>query len=112
MSKPNGKRYRLETVKAQYSDALGVPDGVVEFEVGPEDNPQVFSFPHPVFTPDDIQRELNNAQGDEASARILLGDQYEACIAAGGDANSIALLYVAIRNEAQDKVSKVRPTRG
>ncbi|MFD5838225.1 hypothetical protein ACFWHV_32450 [Streptomyces collinus] len=112
MSKPNSKRYRLETVKRQYTDALGVPDGRVEFEVGPEDDPQVFSFPHPVFTPDDMQRELNKSEGDEASARILLGDRFEEFIAAGGDVNSVALLYVGIRNEAQDQVSKVRPTKG
>lgn len=113
MSKPNGKRYRLETVKRQYSDALDLPaDGRVEFEVGPEDDPKVFSFPHPIFTPDDMQEQLNEAKGDAASARILLGDQYADFIAAGGDVNHVALLYVGIRNEAQDRVAKVRPTRG
>jgi hypothetical protein len=110
MSKPNGKRYRLETVRRSYVDAVGGER--VEFEVGPEDAPQVFSFPHPIFTPDDMQRELNTAQGDEAGARILLGDQFGEFIAAGGDVNSVMLLYVGIRNEAQDQVSKVRPTRG
>lgn len=110
MSKPNGKRYRLETVKRSYVDAVGGER--VEFEVGPEDAPQVFSFPHPIFTPDAMQRDLNDAQGDEAGARILLGDQYDEFIAAGGEVNSVMLLYVGIRNEAQDKVQKVRPTRG
>ncbi|MEU2740218.1 hypothetical protein ABZ656_33895 [Streptomyces sp. NPDC007095] len=110
MSKPNGKRYRLETVKRSYSEAVGGER--VEFEVGPEDNPQVFSFPHPIFTPDDVQQELNEAKGDEAGARILLGDQYAEFIAAGGDVNSLMLLYVGVRSEAQDKVQKVRPTRG
>ncbi|MEW1867046.1 hypothetical protein AB0420_02410 [Streptomyces caelestis] len=110
MSKPNGKRYRLETVKRSYVDAVGGER--VEFEFGPEDDPRVFSFPHPVFTPDDMQRELAKADGDDASCRILLGDQYDEFIAAGGDVNSVALLYVGLRNEAQDTVSKVRPTRG
>lgn len=110
MSKPNGKRYRLETVKRSYVDAVGGER--VEFEFGPEDDPKVFSFPHPIFTPDDMQKELNDAQGDEAGARILLGDQYGEFIAAGGDVNSVMLLYVGIRNEAQDKVTKVRPTKG
>ena len=110
MSKPNGKRYRLETVKRSYVDAVGGER--VEFEVGPEDDPRVFSFPHPIFTPDDMQQELNEAKGDEAGARILLGDQYPEFIAAGGDVNSVMLLYVGIRNEAQDKVNKVRPTKG
>ncbi|MCX4606993.1 hypothetical protein [Streptomyces mirabilis] len=110
MSKPNGKRYRLETVKRSYVDAVGGER--VEFEVGPEDDPRVFHFPHPIFTPDDMQRELNSAQGDEPGARILLGDQYDEFIAAGGDVNSLMLLYVGIRGEAQDTVQKVRPTRG
>jgi hypothetical protein len=108
MSKPNGKRYRLETVKRSYVEAVGGER--VEFEAGPDD--KVFSFPHPIFTPDEMQRELNTAQGDEAGARILLGEQYDDFIAAGGDVNSLMLLYVGIRNEAQDKVQKVRPTKG
>ncbi|MEV3855050.1 hypothetical protein AB0J38_12075 [Streptomyces sp. NPDC050095] len=108
MSKPNGKRYRLDTVKASYVDAVGGER--VEFEAGPDD--KVFSFPHPIFTPDDMQSDLNNAQGDEAGARILLGDQYDAFVAAGGDTTSLMLLYVGIRNEAQNQVQKVRPTKG
>lgn len=110
MSKPNGKRYRLETVKRSYVDAVGGER--VEFEVGPEDDPQVFSFPHPIFSPDGMQQDLADAKGDEAGARILLGDQYNEFVAAGGDVNSLMLLYVGIRNEAQDRVSKVRPTKG
>ncbi|MFD9282796.1 hypothetical protein ACFWD7_36980 [Streptomyces mirabilis] len=110
MSKPNGKRYRLETVRRSYADAVGGER--VEFEVGPEDEPTVFSFPHPIFTPDEMQQELNEAKGDEAGARILLGDQYPEFLAAGGDVNSVMLLYVGIRNEAQDKVQRVRPTKG
>jgi len=110
MSKPNGKRYRLETVRRSYVDAVGGER--VEFEVGPEDDARVFSFPHPVFTPDDMQRELNDARGDEAGARILLGDQFEEFIAAGGNVNDVMLLYIGVRNEAQDQVAKVRPTKG
>jgi hypothetical protein len=110
MSKPNGKRYRLETVRRSYVDAVGGER--VEFEVGPDDT--VFSFPHPVFAPDDVNKGLNDVQGegDEASARVLLGDQYDAFIAAGGDPTSVMLLYVGVRNEAQDTVAKVRPTKG
>jgi hypothetical protein len=110
MTQPNKRRYRLETVKRSYVEAVGGER--VEFEFGPEDDPRVFSIPHPIFTPDDMQRELNKAEGDEASCRILLGDQFDEFIAVGGDVNSLALLYVGIRNEAQDKVGKVRPTKG
>lgn len=112
MSKPNARRYRLETVKRQYADAVGSPDGRVEFEVGPEDKPAVFSFPHPLFTPDEMQQKLNEAKGDGESARILLGDQLDDFLAAGGDVNSVALLYMGLRTETQDHVQKVRPTKG
>ncbi|MFE9300517.1 hypothetical protein [Streptomyces sp. NPDC006856] len=108
MSKPGKARYRLETVKRSFVDALGGED--IEFEQGPDD--KVFSFPHPVFMPDEMQKEINKGEGDDASARALLGDQYPDFIAAGGDVNALALLYVSIRNEAQDKVQRVRPTKG
>jgi hypothetical protein len=108
MSKPGKARYRLESVKRSYADAVGGER--VEFEVGPENT--VFSFPHPMFADDDMQRELNNAQGDVAGARILLGDDYDVFIEAGGDPNALMLLYVGVRADAQDTVNKHRPTRG
>jgi hypothetical protein len=107
MSKPNGKRYRLETVRRSYADAVGGED--VEFEVG---DGKVFTFPHPLFTPDDMQQQLAEAKGDQAGARILLGDQWDAFVEAGGDATSLMLLHVAVRNESQDTVQRVRPTKG
>ncbi|MFI9600324.1 hypothetical protein ACIHCX_10665 [Streptomyces sp. NPDC052043] len=107
MSKPGKARYKLESVRASYADAVG--GDRVEFEVG---DGQVFTFPHPIFTPDHMQRELDSAKGDEAGARILLGDQWAAFVDAGGEANSLMLLYVAVRNEATDTVQKHRPTRG
>jgi hypothetical protein len=65
-----------------------------------------------VFAPPAMNKALAEADGDDAGARILLGDRYQEFIDAGGDVNSLMLLYVGIRNEAQDQVSKVRPTRG
>lgn len=108
MSKPNAKRYRLESVKRSYAEAVGGER--VEFEVGPEN--KVFSFPHPIFAEDDEQRELDAAEGDKGKARVLLGDQFDDFIKAGGDANGLMLLYVAVRAEAQDTVTKHRPTKG
>ncbi|MGW0015527.1 hypothetical protein ACWDVX_37985 [Streptomyces tendae] len=110
MSKPNRKRYKLESVRRSYAEALDVPDERVEFEVGPSDD--VFWFPHPVFTSDAMQKDIDAAEGDEGKARVLLGDQYEMFLAAGGQANDVALLYVAVRNEATDIMQKHRPTRG
>ncbi|MCU8589921.1 hypothetical protein [Streptomyces sp. A13(2022)] len=109
MSKPNRKRYKLESVRRSYRDALDVPDERVEFEV---DDDHVFSFQHPVFTSDADQRRIDEADGDEGKARVLLGDQWAAFIDANGDPNDVALLYVAVRNEATDVMQKHRPTRG
>lgn len=109
MSKPNAKRYRLETVRRSYADALGVPDERVEFEVG---DGKVFHFPHPVFMDSSKNKALNEADGDEAGARILLGDQWQAFLDAGGDPNSLMLLFVGVRAESQDTMQKHRPTRG
>jgi hypothetical protein len=110
MSKPNGKRYRLESVRRSYADALGVPDERVEFEVGPDN--KVFHFPHPVFMDSAMSKTLSEADGDEAGARILLGDQWDEFVKAGGEANSLMLLFVGIRAESQDTMQKHRPTKG
>ncbi|EPH40848.1 hypothetical protein ABT390_36555 [Streptomyces aurantiacus] len=107
MSKPNRKRYKLEAVRSSYAEAVG--GEAVEFEVG---DGKVFSFPHPMFASDEEQRALDDAEGDHGKARVLLGDQYEAFGKAGGDDNSVMLLYVAVRAEAQDTVQRHRPTRG
>lgn len=108
MGKPNARRFRLESVKASYAEAVGGER--VEFEVGPEN--KVFSFPHPIFADDEEQRALDDAEGDRGKARVLLGDQWDAFVKAGGDPNGLMLLYVAVRAEAQDTVTKHRPTRG
>lgn len=109
MSKPNRKRYVLESVRRSYAEALDVPDERVEFEVG---DGKVFHVPHPIFMPSAMQKELNASEGDEAGARILLGDQWQEFIDAGGDATSLILLYTAVRAESQDTVQKHRPTKG
>lgn len=107
MSKPNGRRYKLETVRASYVDAVGGEQ--VEFEVGPD--AKVFSFLHPMLADDDFQRDFDQADGDRARARLLLGDEYDAFVKAGGDANSLILLYVGVRNEMADTLGKHRPPR-
>lgn len=108
MSKPNGKRYKLETVRRSYVEAVG--GDRVEFEVG--DPPQVLSIPHPMFMDDATQKQVDGAEGDEGKARALLGDQWEAFVQAGGDANSLMLLFLAVQGDARDTVQRVRPPRG
>lgn len=106
MSKPSKARFKLSAVKASYAEAVG--GELVEVET---DDGKVWTFPHPLFTPDDLAKEIDAAEGDEARARILLGDQWGEFIKSGGDANGLMLVYVAARSEMQDTLTKHRPTK-
>ncbi|NGO68229.1 hypothetical protein [Streptomyces boncukensis] len=106
MSKPSKSRYKLSAVKASYAEAVG--GELVEVET---DDGKVFTFPHPMFTTDDLAREIDAAEGDEAKARVLLGDQWSDFVKSGGDANGLMLVYVAARIDMQDMMQKHRPTK-
>lgn len=107
MGKPNKSRYKLSAVRRSYAEAVGGDQVEVETDDG-----KVFSFPHPMFTSDDLAREIDDAEGDVGKARVLLGgDQYEDFVKSGGDPNSLMLVYVAARIDMQDTMQKHRPTR-
>lgn len=106
MSKPNKSRYKLSAVKASYCEAVGGERVEVETDDG-----KVFSFPHPLFTDDDLAKDIDAAEGDGAKARVLLGDQWSDYVKSGGDANSLMLVYVAARSDMQDTLTKHRPTK-
>lgn len=107
MSKPSRSRYRLSAVRASYAEAVG--GELVEVET---DDGKVYSFPHPLFTDDDIARRIDAAEGDEGKARVLLGDQWPDFVKSGGTANDLMLTYVAARSEMQDTLGRHRPTKG
>ncbi|OUD02571.1 hypothetical protein [Streptomyces swartbergensis] len=106
MSKPGKARYRLSAVKASYEEAVGGSEVEVETDDG-----KVYTFPHPLFTDDDTAKAIDAAEGDGAKARVLLGDQWDAFVKSGGDANGLMLVYVAARSEMQDTLGKHRPTK-
>lgn len=106
MSKPNKKRYKLSTIKAQFAEAVGGED--VEFEL---DDGEVLTFPHPLFADDDWSKAVDEAEGSADKARAMLGDeQYEKFKAQGGVDNDIALLFLAVQQDSQGQVKR-RPTR-
>ncbi|ESU46501.1 hypothetical protein K7395_24705 [Streptomyces filamentosus] len=106
MSKPNKARFRLSAVKASYAEAVG--GELVEVET---DDGKTYTFPHPLFTDDQRNKELEAAEGDSGKARVLLGDQWDAYMKSGGDANGLMLVYMAVRAESQDTMGKHRPPR-
>lgn len=106
MSKPNRARFKLSAVKRSYAEAVG--GELVEVET---DDGKVFTFPHPLFTEDDLARQIDAAEGDVGKAHVLLGEQYDPFMQSGGDANSLMLVYVAARSEMQDTLGRHRPTR-
>ncbi|MFJ2113123.1 MULTISPECIES: hypothetical protein [unclassified Streptomyces] len=106
MSKPNKARFRLSAVKASYAEAVG--GELVEVET---DDGKVFTFPHPLFADDDTNKAIDAAEGDAGKARVLLGDQWDAYVKSGGDANGLMLCFLAVRAEMQDTMGKHRPPR-
>ncbi|AZM57631.1 hypothetical protein DMA15_12705 [Streptomyces sp. WAC 01529] len=106
MSKPNRARFKLSAVKRSYAEAVG--GELVEVET---DDGKVFTFPHPLFTEDDLARQIDAAEGDVGKAHVLLGEAYDDFMKSGGDANSLMLVYVAARSEMQDTLGRHRPTR-
>ena len=106
MSKPGKARYKLSAVKRSYEEAVGGSEIEIETDDG-----KVFAIPHPLFTSDDLAREVDAAEGDGAKARVLLGDQWDDYVKSGGDANGLMLVYLAARTEMQDTITKHRPTK-
>ncbi|MFF7365616.1 hypothetical protein [Streptomyces sp. NPDC008125] len=106
MSKPGKARYRLSAVKASYAEAVG--GDTVEVET---DDGKIYTFPHPLFADDETNRQIDAADGDAGKARVLLGEQWDAFVKSGGDANGLMLVFVAARADMQDTMGKHRPPR-
>ncbi|APY88169.1 hypothetical protein [Streptomyces alfalfae] len=107
MSKPNKKRYVLETVKAQYAEAVGGEE--VEFE-GP--GGEVYSMPHPLFAPSEWTKAVDDAEDDEEMARAMLGDeQFERYTAAGGRPGDVNFIRLAAMEDMKGALKGGRPTR-
>jgi hypothetical protein len=107
MSKPNKKRYVLETVRAQYEEAVGGAE--VEFE-GP--GGELFTMPHPLFAPSDWAKAVDDAETDEEMGRAMLGDeQFERYTAAGGRPGDVNFIRLAAMEDMKGELKGGRPTR-
>ena len=106
MSKPGKARYRLEAVRSSYAEAVG--GELVEIETA---DGKIYNVPHPLFADDETNKALDAAEGDAGKARVLLGDQWDAFVKSGGDANGAMLVFLAVRADMQDTMGKHRPPR-
>ena len=107
MSKPNGKRYRLEQIVEKAEENLG--GRVVEFDYAGE----TYTFPHPMLADDEWTAEFQAVGNDaRANVRYLLGDeQFERFVAAGGQANHVMLLFAESQRDASGVLASGTPTR-
>lgn len=106
------KRYTRQAVTAQMHDALNT-DGAVEYQVNEGDDQPVFRLPHPFFYDKATKDALKAlAQDDEEGrAKVLLGDQWDAFVEAGGDASDIDMLAGAIQLDAKSSLANAGPTK-
>lgn len=111
MSKPSRARYRLSEVKAQYNEALGTEEGLVEFY---GNNDELFTLTHPLFLKSEEQRAMAAAaeiSSEEAVRAVLGAEQAQRYLDGGNDPDDIGLFLAALRNEQQEKAQTVRLKR-
>lgn len=106
MSKPNKKRYKLEAILQKREEVTGGRD--IEFEWAGK----TYTFPHPMFATDEWQSALSSAGNDNQSAgRAILGDQYDAYHADGGQASFLLMLMQDVTEEATATTPDGTPTQ-
>lgn len=106
MSKPNRKRYKLEAILQKREETVGGRD--IEFEW----NGKTYRFPHPMFAPDEWQAGLAAAGTDNQQAgRAILGEQYDAYHADGGQASFLLMLIQDVTEDAQGTAPDGTPTQ-
>lgn len=107
MSKPNKKRYVLETVKAQYAEAVGGEE--IEFE-GP--GGEIYTMPHPLFASSEWAKAVDDAEDDEELARAILGEeQYTKFVDAGGRPGDVGFIRMAAQEDMRGELKGGRPTQ-
>lgn len=106
MSKPNRKRYHLEEILQKREEAVGGRD--IEFEWAGK----TYTFPHPMFAPDEWQEKLTAAATPRQLGVAVLGEgEYDAYHADGGQASFLNALIEKVRDDATDTTPDGTPTR-
>lgn len=105
--KTNRFSYSRQSVRSQMEETIG--STTIEYEV---DEGKVFIIEHPVFYSKETRKALKAADDTDvdAIAQILLGDQFDAFLEAGGEVEEISMLMVSVQKDTTD-VMNGRPTR-
>ncbi|PZE23855.1 hypothetical protein [Curtobacterium sp. MCBD17_028] len=77
------------------------------------DGEHYFELPHPMLYDKATKAALKPLadDDDEGIARVLLGEQYDAFIEAGGDPDEIGLLQIAVSQDTRASLTAGRPTK-
>ncbi|MGH3439977.1 MAG: hypothetical protein ACRDRN_26480 [Sciscionella sp.] len=90
MSSPNKRRLKLEELRAQGTEALGMVPG---FEIELDDGSTV-NVPNPMLVADDTQELIDASKSSVDTAKAILGaDEHARFIAAGGHSNDVLLAW-------------------
>lgn len=104
MSKPNTRRLKLEEMRNQALDALGMEPGI-ELELA---DGEVIVVPNPMLAADDVNEKLTGGDVTEA-ARAILGDEAHAkLLAGGGSSNDVILAWRLMSDEVEKRGPKSR----
>jgi hypothetical protein len=108
MSKPGKARFKLDALRQQATESLGVEPGyIIELDDGTEIN-----IPNPLFVDDDLQERLEDADSTIELAKAVLGEEtYAKFREAGGRANDIALAWQMMQKNAEGVLPNGNPTR-
>lgn len=108
MSKPGKARFKLEALREQATESLGVTPGyIIELEDGTE-----VTIPNPMFVDDETQETIEAADSTIDIAKAVLGEElFDKFRAAGGRSNDVALAWNMMQKDAEATMPGGNPTR-
>lgn len=90
MPSPNRRRMKLEEMRSQAVEALGMDPGM-ELEL---DDGEAITIPNPMFVTEEAQELIEAAEGTIASAKAILGEEdHKRLIAGGGHSADVMLAW-------------------
>ena len=106
------KTYSLRAIKRKFKESHPEYGELIPFTI--TDGGEEFHLQHPLFQTDETTMALKKAMDGTdqiGMAKALLGDQWDAFKAAGGQSSDVMLLYGEIAKDTQDSDGEGNPTR-
>lgn len=95
MSSPNRKRLKLQEMRDQAVDALGMEPGI-EIEL---DGGEIVTVPNPMLVPDDVQELLAENKIVDAAKAILGEAEHTKLLQHGGHSNDVMLAWKLMQED-------------